>query len=282
MHSATRFQWLILLVGGLLSGAAQTDGSEDGYAGTETCLVCHQELAPLLARSPHAEASRGDTSRLCESCHGPGSSHAKDPSQPIPAFRDPEPVQERSGACLGCHWGQGQQNLRQGVHETAGLACDLCHESGHGQSRRPFLLSQTEPALCVACHGRLRGEMELPFRHRTSDGVLRCSDCHNPHESSLKGRKLARQEVCQRCHADKQGPFLFEHLSVTVTGCVSCHRAHGAVNPRLLVRSEVRFLCLECHADTPRFHDLSQARFQHCTACHTAIHGSFVDGRFLR
>jgi predicted CXXCH cytochrome family protein len=75
---------------------------------------------------------------------------------------------------------------------------------------------------------------------------------------------------------------MFEHRSVMVTGCASCHEPHGATNPKLLVRSDVRFLCLECHEDTPRFHDLSQDRFQNCTVCHTTIHGSYVDAKFLR
>lgn len=62
------------------------------------------------------------------------------------------------------------------------------------------------------------------------------------------------------------------------------------MNPRLLVRPEQRFLCLECHAGSlqtigitpPALHDLRSPRFQNCTICHSKIHGSFVNKDLLR
>ena len=59
--------------------------------------------------------------------------------------------------------------------------------------------------------------------------------------------------------------------------------------PRLLKRSEVRFLCLECHADTPgvfspgtpSFHNLAQTSWQNCTTCHVNIHGSNLSPVFF-
>ena len=79
-------------------------------------------------------------------------------------------------------------------------------------------------------------------------------------------------------------------------GCASCHEPHGSVNPRMLARQEVRFLCLECHAALPSapstnsalgvvppaFHDLRSPRYQNCTVCHQKIHGSYVDRDLLR
>src|SRR2546430_10607074 len=34
-------------------------------------------------------------------------------------------------------------------------------------------------------------------------------------------------------------------------GCGSCHEPHGSANPRMLTKQEVRFVCLECHANLP-------------------------------
>ncbi|HOL73859.1 MAG TPA: cytochrome c3 family protein, partial [Bryobacteraceae bacterium] len=77
------------------------------------------------------------------------------------------------------------------------------------------------------------------------------------------------------------------HAPVQLEGCGTCHEPHGSANPRMLTRSEVRFVCLECHSNItagktiggvpPAFHDIRSPRFQNCTICHTKIHGSYVD-----
>ena len=53
--------------------------------------------------------------------------------------------------------------------------------------------------------------------------------------------------VCYKCHVDKQGPFVYEHVPVKTEGCSSCHTPHGSTNPRLLKVSLVNMLCLQCH-----------------------------------
>jgi predicted CXXCH cytochrome family protein len=77
-------------------------------------------------------------------------------------------------------------------------------------------------------------------------------------------------------------------------GCKACHLPHGTVNPRMLTRHEVRFVCLECHSNAPQtiqqslggippaFHDLRSPRFRNCTICHLKIHGSYVDAALER
>jgi len=95
--------------------------------------------------------------------------------------------------------------------------------------------------------------------------------------------------VCFKCHAEKAGPFVFEHAPVKTEGCVVCHaQIHGSSNPRLLSRANVNLQCLECHTvtplaggGTPGFHNQAQ-KYQACTLCHTQIHGSNVDKDFLR
>ena len=120
---------------------------------------------------------------------------------------------------------------------------------------------------------------------------MRCSDCHNMHGGFLlkQLRSWVGSDVnCLKCHADKAGPFVYEHVPIKVEGCQACHTPHGSNNPRLLIRNEVRFLCLECHSNTPTipgdvvglgpptpsFHDIRSPRFQNCTVCHVMIHGS--------
>ena len=129
---------------------------------------------------------------------------------------------------------------------------------------------------------------------------MSCVDCHNPH-GEFKAKMLqtanANEPGCMKCHTDKRGPFTFEHTPVKSDGCGACHESHGSANPRMLVRHEERFLCLECHANVgapastrtstiggipPAFHDLRSPRYRNCSVCHNKIHGSYVDRTLTR
>jgi DmsE family decaheme c-type cytochrome len=98
----------------------------------------------------------------------------------------------------------------------------------------------------------------------------------------------AQDVVCFKCHVDKAGPFVFEHAPVKTEGCVTCHAPHGSSNPRLLKRSQINLLCLECHtlsgggvSPAGPSHDQSQ-KYQACTLCHLAIHGSNLSPVFFK
>ena len=136
---------------------------------------------------------------------------------------------------------------------------------------------------CTVCHE----EKALRYKHGS-----KCSDCHNPHGGFLSRqlRATASQDaVCFKCHTEKAGPFVHEHPAVKIEGCAACHTPHGSSNPRLLKRSQVNLLCLECHSfnvdagapSTPTFHNQAQ-KYQSCTLCHVAIHGSNFNPFFFK
>ncbi|HZX48823.1 MAG TPA: cytochrome c3 family protein, partial [Nitrospirota bacterium] len=91
-------------------------------------------------------------------------------------------------------------------------------------------------------------------------------------------------ENCFKCHADKRGPYLFDHLPVQ-ENCLLCHVPHSSIN-RPLLKMRQPFLCLECHSNLPvkgsgmpDAHDVMnpKSRFTYnkgCTNCHPMIHGS--------
>ncbi len=92
-----------------------------------------------------------------------------------------------------------------------------------------------------------------------------------------------------KCHTETAGPFVFEHPAVKVEGCTSCHSPHGSQNARLLAKSNVNTLCLQCHTvndnfsapEIPSFHNQA-VQYQACTICHTQIHGSNASAVLLQ
>ena len=100
--------------------------------------------------------------------------------------------------------------------------------------------ARSEPQLCISCHSETKAQFSRPFHHKVLEGLMKCSDCHNPHGGfELKQARLSTgaDAGCLKCHADKQGPFVFEHAPLKVEGCSSCHTPHGSANAKLLTRS---------------------------------------------
>lgn len=255
------------------------------------CSTCHEDLAKAFAKNPHAlAASNVENDSTCVSCHGEGAAHAEsgDASQ-IQVPRG----QEGQGVCLSCH---GKKEVfwtgAPGAHARAGVACSSCHRI-HDAQGEP-LLQRSARSLCTPCHHREEGQFRKPFAHKLGRGGMECVSCHNPHggkgKDSLKEAKTG-ESVCVSCHVDKRGPFVFEHGALSAGSCTSCHAPHGSNNPKRLVRARVDQLCLECHtgvgnpglgSQPPSFHDLRSPRYQNCTTCHVAIHGSASSPLFLR
>ena len=108
--------------------------------------------------------------------------------------------------------------------------------------------------LCASCHLNVWAQFQRPFHHKLPEGDMSCVDCHNPHGSirpAMLQSFAANEPGCFACHGDKRGPFTFEHAPVRFEGCQACHEPHGSANPRMLIRANVRFVCLECHANLP-------------------------------
>jgi len=282
-----------------VQAAPQAAQTAPEYVGSDTCQGCHEDLFAPFKKTPHqrieTDKRRGWEGRACESCHGPGSKHAE--SSSAADILNPAklaPVTADQG-CLKCHRNQPTHVGRlNGGHARSQVACVACHSIHKGPDK---LLPRQAAAInsgCATCHTAEWAEFQRPHRHKLPEGAMSCVDCHNPHGGFLPGsvRTVAANEPgCFRCHADKRGPFAFEHPSVRLQGCRACHEPHGSANPRMLTRHEQRFVCLECHANVgltgnagglpPAFHDLRSARYRNCTICHTKIHGSYVD-RSLR
>jgi DmsE family decaheme c-type cytochrome len=281
-----------------------------GFVGSNVCRTCHPNVWLNWYKNPHFKQTVTATAgaeRGCESCHGPGKAHveARGGKSTIIAFSELAPKQILD-ACLTCHGKDfARSEIRRSQHTLANVVCTNCH-SVHNSKTPKYLLAKGQAPLCYDCHGPVRAQFNMPFKHRVNEGVVQCSDCHNPHGAvaptwrmSARPRMvehgLGNEEPCLKCHADLRGPFLFEHPPVRVEGCETCHSPHGSTNARLLRRPVVYTICLECHNGAGNFgrqgdgiqrqpssHNMADPRFRNCTACHVRIHGSNADRLFTR
>jgi len=301
---------------------AKASTTKATFVGSEVCGTCHEDIGKALAKSPHGAVDTSDKhgfkGQACESCHGPGSNHVE--SLSAADIRNPAKISpaEVDKTCLTCHRNQSTHVGRlESSHASNSISCIACH-SVHGgtpgvgapagttstqAALRPLVVRKTADinTQCQGCHIDVKASFAQPFKQRVPEGAMSCVDCHNPHGSFKPGMMQmvsANEPGCYQCHGDKRGPFTFEHAPVREEGCQSCHEPHGSQNTKMLVRQDVRQVCLECHANLPTlpgqsprvtgvvppaFHDdLTAPRFRNCTMCHQKIHGSHIDRNLLR
>ncbi len=271
------------------------------------CYRCHSEKRQL-EQVAHPHQLLGPNGFNCTTCHRP---HGR-----ITAVT-------RQEACLRCHNGAPTMAWHSSSHYREGVACTDCHNP-HPDTRVPTVVQVShtqvkrsgrmpmcvdEPETCYKCHQKIFGLAAMPSHHPIREGKMVCSSCHDGHGQGLGNLKTdSLNELCYECHAEKEGPFVWEHPPVT-EDCAICHEPHGTVANNLL-RQPTTFLCLRCHTGHST-HDASYqcmrchfahghtyhvaggprdptipttaasrpALFTDCTQCHTQIHGSdFASG----
>jgi len=222
------------------------------------CTTCHD---------PHGKILEGTRVELCLQCH----------SQHAPVMAWDSTIHRLNGvACTDCHNPHPRTCVPQFV--------DIRHTDIRRPPRR--MMSVFEPDTCYKCHPKIYGLNALPSHHPIKEGKMVCSDCHDPHGQTERNLKEATVNlVCYRCHAEKQGPFVFQHPPVE-ENCAICHEPHGSVTNNLL-RQPAMFLCLRCHSGHRGTHGagqrndiddkpwVQQAFYSNsCNLCHVQIHGS--------
>jgi DmsE family decaheme c-type cytochrome len=243
-----------------------------GTVGTKECLACHQQVQGQAAAPEYHED--------CEACHGPGELHweSKEPSD----IR--YPTNEECGACHET----GSRTLMAwstSQHERNGVLCSDCHNPHNREPNNIRSARSSEQAtlrhargatqICASCHPGVASELNLPSHHPVAEGMMACSDCHQPHRDRRKTLG-ARTAMCTSCHEDHAGPWIFEHAPVA-EDCSYCHTPHGSSAEALLDTNQPG-ACITCHtiAESGAVHD-PYAFVTRCTDCHGAVHRSFAD-----
>lgn len=296
-------------------GSPSKSVSSDEFVGSDTCATCHADVVRSFNTNPHLALRHPGNAVTCERCHGPGKAHVESGGDATKIFRfstaTPKQIDDK---CLSCHAGV-HPNFAHSPHGEAGVACTDCH-SNHASLRdvshasdqqitnfirrdnvqsseaATYLLKASQPQLCFACHTDVKPAFSQPFHHQVNEGLMRCTDCHDPHGSFQPNQLQATADqnaICVKCHSENAGPFVYEHPVVKTEGCVACHSPHGSPNPRMLNVSNVNTLCLQCHsasinfhpAGAPSFHNQS-TQYVSCTTCHTQIHGSNASDVFFK
>lgn len=272
------------------SHVAPTSGATAQYVGGDVCKTCHEDLYKKnFENTPHFKTTL-QGGHGCESCHGPGSAHVEGGGDitKIISFKTMS-KQDANSHCLSCHGEKHEQRHFSGsMHASSDVGCLDCH-SPHYAKEAEHLLVRAQPDLCYGCHTAAKADFAKPYHHRVDEGLIQCSDCHNTHGTTTLRQVRALPSgdaVCYKCHIDKQGPFAYEHVPVKTEGCTSCHTPHGSTNSRFLRVSQVNLLCLQCHTfpvQGPAGPSHNQAtKYQACTMCHAAIHGSNASNVFFR
>jgi DmsE family decaheme c-type cytochrome len=205
-------------------------------------------------------------------------------------IKDPKTltVSESSAICLSCHNRSEHENFESGKHEARDVGCVTCHSVHDPKSEKAQLKTVSVEETCVACHrtqvNKVHRSSHMPVGN-LNNNKMECTSCHNPHGS--QNVKMLREgssitEACTSCHAEKRGPFLWEHVAVR-EGCTSCHDPHGSNNERMLV-AKVPMLCQRCHVSSRHpatMYDQTQVNNKSnrvmsrgCVNCHSMIHGS--------
>lgn len=272
---------------------ATVDANHPLPPGAKRCLECHEKQVGEFTGQFHVKAWKTSpgVELTCENCHGNGDKHIESTDiKDIISFTkaSTNTPEQKNKQCLTCHSTYAKVAFwKTGEHARNDVSCVSCHKVHHGNE-----MIKPSTATCFTCHKEIKTAVSKFSHHPINEGKVTCWDCHNPH-GSMNDKALKTDSVnqtCFRCHADKRGPYAFEHPPV-VENCLNCHNPHGTSHEKLL-KEPVPLLCQSCHdqinsnpynpADgSNRFHGSgAAARFmgRGCMNCHNHIHGSNTIG----
>jgi DmsE family decaheme c-type cytochrome len=282
----------------LLMVATTLEAQDYSSQGADSCLPCHYTGQPKPATAIFFTKHASNTDPAapfaglqCETCHGPGQDHVFAQQRsldvlPVNTFgiKSKTPIKTQNQICLNCHETGGRLAWFGSRHQVEKLSCASCHRIHRSRDRIFDSLEQQK--VCFDCHPKRRSDTLKASSHPLRLGNMSCSDCHDPHNGNndFLLRESTINETCYTCHAEKQGPYLWEHAPAS-DNCSLCHLPHGSNHPALL-KKRPPLLCQQCHSpaghpSTAYTSEQTEHPFSNrfmlgraCLNCHSQIHGS--------
>ena len=201
---------------------------------SNTCDGCH--FTGYMATGKRVEPAIA-----CESCHGAGSKHAKDPDNPVYKASISDPIRTNE-VCLQCH----MRNRDKRMETQAATAKDLWmkakdypsdYQPGNAlveyKLPAPFALGKETKEFWANGAAKKNRTQGNEYVHDTmyKHGIT-CINCHNPHKLSNTAKKPEGNDACMKCHSF--GSIIGPHQNT-----LEAHTHHKA--------NSKGSLCIECH-----------------------------------
>jgi predicted CXXCH cytochrome family protein len=252
------------------------------FAGSETCALCHTDIATKFASNPHSELAlmHGGRGVTCESCHGPGAAHVASGGDPTKILQLPKmSAKQIDTTCLGCH-ASAHPNFLRSDHAKAGVSCTSCH-SIHGLAPVTIPANPIAPAAGVAKKSdsltRLFSAMKPDAT--ITDPLQWTAASTTKHGQNPDLLKAPQPQLCFSCHSDVKSAFSqpFHHkVNEGLMKCTDCHDTHGTFgNTQLRSTADQNMICTKCHTETrgPFVFEHAAVKSEGCLGCHSP-HGS--------
>jgi len=273
----------------------------NNFVGEETCVTCHEAEGQSIHASLHGKVQNARTpagrvaGQSCETCHGPGQKHVDSGKKEDIRRFNAMSARDQNGTCVACHSKGAHAEWQGSMHDARNVSCVSCHSIHTPKSEKFQLKTATATETCETCHKQEAMKVKKSGHMPVREGKLECTSCHTPHGSNnVRMLKVGNSinEACASCHAEKRGPFLWEHAAGR-ENCASCHDPHGSNNDRMLV-AKAPMLCQRCHVSSRHpatIYDATQVASgsnrvvgRACVNCHAQIHGSNhpAGAQFLR
>jgi len=203
-----------------------------GYAGSQSCAQCHQNIHSEWQATRHAQAFSA------------------------PIFQRDWSQLGNQVSCLECHTTGYDEET--GKYAEAGITCEACHgpfQPDHPESPMPITPNAD---LCGTCHKTTTDEWRASVH---SQQGIQCQACHDPHSQTPKADSVTA--LCTTCHQERGGSFTH---STHANAGLECSNCHMFTSPRTtdpiqgLVPTGHTFsvgsdACIACHQDTVHSRD---------------------------
>jgi len=203
-----------------------------GYAGSESCAQCHENIHTEWQSTRHAQAFSA------------------------PIFQRDWTETGSQVTCLECH--TTGYETETGNYAEEGVTCEACHgpfQPNHPEAPMPITPNAD---LCGSCHKTTTDEWRASTHGQEG---IQCQSCHNPHTQTPMANSVT--ELCVTCHQERGGSFTH---STHANAGLECSNCHMYTSPRTndpimgLVPTGHTFAvgsdaCIACHQDTVHTRD---------------------------